>query len=1464
MKDGLISHNQEERNNEKQDCDLEMRDCRPQAVEELSSRETTVSTNLSGVRAATVSNGVVAGNDTLPQQPCAKRVKLDVNVTKINADVDGDEGGGADVVDGEKSVKNNSGGGNDVNVNLGADGDFADTPPDREDREVPQTAQIEEKKDSQETTGTETESGDVPYRISLSELLPPMEEEENVSLPLENLTDEEKEMFRRGVVEESDDSSEEELSEDEQGAKDQEVSSPDSQARINGSPLNPASLSVEEFSDGGQAAEPPTPLEEVTEGPVPGYTKNDLRPPDMPNEIEFLVKNAASYTVGRSIRSDLTRPNKKNAFRFRLFVFPRGTTYCNGDAISAFLEVDPAPEVEGLGHIDSRWVFQSVSYSITVVNWYDYRKSVTKENTWTFTAEHRDRGWHEFVPASHLLDKSKGWLSANGEICIRATAVCSRAEGIDTGYAYQSKKETGYVGLKNHGATCYMNSLLQSLFLLGKFRELVYSLDFDEQPGKETEEEETVSVAQALQEVFYKMQTTDTAQTTKRLMKSFGWDSLEAFTQHDAQELNRLLCDRLETLIQNSSDERTRSQKGIIKEMFEGQMTNYIECMDCDYKSERTEAFWDIQLNIKGQKGQLLKNVEEAFDDFVTEEILQDENAYDAGPELGKQRARKGIRFEKFPPILNLQLKRFQFDMEKFEMVKLNNRFEFSEKLDVSKYIPEYFSSNEPHVYDLHSVVVHRGDVHAGHYYVCCRPHVNGRWLKFDDDIVTHCSPYAAVEDNFGGEDALITNYFENVTPKAGNTQSRSRIHSAYMLVYLRSDLCEELIRPPDPMLVNPKMVERCAKRAHELEEKRRKKIERQHKITVQVLFNKDLQKGTGFWDFTKVLDPANCSQVLKFCDRDKTIKELLNEIANHPQVSIPATHLALFFLEYRTSPPEVARQVRFAHAALSNSIRALLPTFALPHFDPLEPVFCVYCAISPKYDIPGGSIIQLETTDNILRNWHEEHHMMLVVKYFCRKVGKIVTLGGWFDNVTKTMKESLIPWVLVRLNSEDFGIHAMDWASDKITWKAWEEFGSKDLQERSLEASPKTEGLWTGDVVILQAFDPEDQIKLEGTSRLPRFPTEPVRSVQDYSENLANQTEVNVILHDQLERWTDETDDETVCNRKKVSVMLDKRWSVSYSSAVIAKELDETEEIKQEPSPDYWLFFLPPTKQMTEPINDPIKTLTPVAGESDDDISQLANSIGDFLITNFKCSVPEETSGPQITKTKPTTFHAVPNPLKGQTKRPFCVRIFSDHVVEIKCVLVYLDCEQGGNVLAEHIVEQVALEFDLPNPWRILRIDEAESKIRKVYRCGDRVPSALTGEQMNIFCDFLRLEADDCPPGDADDTPVDSPPPNVVEFYHADAPRLSLAAETYRLYGQPALLSVPRTEIFAETKRRLAKKLLVSDPEIRRWRFIYGSNSAAVRDEDVLDQSCCASIYMVHDRNKRDSRHNRALTMKR
>jgi ubiquitin carboxyl-terminal hydrolase 7 len=54
------------------------------------------------------------------------------------------------------------------------------------------------------------------------------------------------------------------------------------------------------------------------------------------------------------------------------------------------------------------------------------------------------------------------------------------------------------------------------------------------------------SIPLALQSLFYKIQYSDMSVATKDLTKSFGWDTYDSFMQHDVQELNRVLCEKLE------------------------------------------------------------------------------------------------------------------------------------------------------------------------------------------------------------------------------------------------------------------------------------------------------------------------------------------------------------------------------------------------------------------------------------------------------------------------------------------------------------------------------------------------------------------------------------------------------------------------------------------------------------------------------------------------------------------------------------------------------------------------------------------------------------------------------------------------------------------------------------------------------------------------------------------------------
>lgn len=92
---------------------------------------------------------------------------------------------------------------------------------------------------------------------------------------------------------------------------------------------------------------------------------------------------------------------------------------------------------------------------------------VCSDASHTFNPQGQDWGFTQFLPLAELRDPTKGYL-VDDTVQIKLSVKVEKLDRFD----YDSKKETGYVGLKNQGATCYMSSLLQSLYNLNYFRQV--------------------------------------------------------------------------------------------------------------------------------------------------------------------------------------------------------------------------------------------------------------------------------------------------------------------------------------------------------------------------------------------------------------------------------------------------------------------------------------------------------------------------------------------------------------------------------------------------------------------------------------------------------------------------------------------------------------------------------------------------------------------------------------------------------------------------------------------------------------------------------------------------------------------------------------------------------------------------------------------------------------------------------
>ena len=139
----------------------------------------------------------------------------------------------------------------------------------------------------------------------------------------------------------------------------------------------------------------------------------------------------------------------------------------------------------------------------------------------------------------------------------------------------------------------------------------------------------------------------------------------------------------------------------------------------------------------------------------------------------------KRLCVKKLPPVLAIQLKRFEYDYERVCSVKFNDYFEFPRELEMEPYTVSGLAKIEGEIIDddaallaqnvctsyrLTGIVVHSGQASGGHYYSyisyryyspldlcqhfrfskfehCILRCADGvcRWFKFDDGDVSEC-----------------------------------------------------------------------------------------------------------------------------------------------------------------------------------------------------------------------------------------------------------------------------------------------------------------------------------------------------------------------------------------------------------------------------------------------------------------------------------------------------------------------------------------------------------------------------------------------------------------------------------------------------------------------------------------------------------------------------------------------------
>ncbi|KAK4299795.1 hypothetical protein Pmani_027957 [Petrolisthes manimaculis] len=143
-------------------------------------------------------------------------------------------------------------------------------------------------------------------------------------------------------------------------------------------------------------------------------------------------------------------------------------------------------------------------------------------------------------------------------------------------------------------------------------------------------------------------------------------------------------------------------------------------------KYSREETFTVISIDIRNYS-----NLYDSLEQYVKGNLLEGDNAYLCEKCDKKVDTVKRICLKKLPPIMAIQLKRFDYDWERECSIKFNDYFEFPRELDMDPYTvaglarngelidydPEDMKTVVCSKYKLTGIVVHSGQASGGHYY---------------------------------------------------------------------------------------------------------------------------------------------------------------------------------------------------------------------------------------------------------------------------------------------------------------------------------------------------------------------------------------------------------------------------------------------------------------------------------------------------------------------------------------------------------------------------------------------------------------------------------------------------------------------------------------------------------------------------------------------------------------------------
>lgn len=316
----------------------------------------------------------------------------------------------------------------------------------------------------------------------------------------------------------------------------------------------------------------------------------------------------------------------------------------------------------------------------------------------------------------------------------------------------------GLSGLTNLGNTCFLNSTMQVLshtYELNKFlEEKTYRTRLNNKYDSAL-----LIEWDDLRELLWKENCVVSpfkyVRTVQKLAHIKGQDIFTGFNQNDLPEFLIFVIDCFHNAL---SRQVNMTIEGNIKDEKDNMAVKCYERIKAIYEKDYSEIwniFYGIQvsqlqdvshgkklsmspepyfiINLPIPENNKSPTLLDCFDLYVEPEILDGDNCV-IDEETGKKvPAKKNIMFWNFPNVLVVDIKRFNANNRKNQIM-----IDFPlENLNLSKYVIGY--NKDSFVYDLYGVCNHSGSVMGGHYTAFVK-NANGKWYHYNDTSVTEVS----------------------------------------------------------------------------------------------------------------------------------------------------------------------------------------------------------------------------------------------------------------------------------------------------------------------------------------------------------------------------------------------------------------------------------------------------------------------------------------------------------------------------------------------------------------------------------------------------------------------------------------------------------------------------------------------------------------------------------------------------